>query len=66
MGKAFPNPWKHGFRALPMMLDGAERSLMGQSAGALTSLQIQGYTTPPPPSCISIGGPLPWDTVLAA
>ena len=65
-GQSDPLPGKPSFELCPCMPDGAERSLMGQSAGALTSLQIQGYTTPPPPSCISIGGPLPWDTVLAA
>ena len=65
-GQSDPLPGKPSFELCPCMPDGAERSLMGPSSSALTASQVQGCTSPPPPSCFRAGGPLAWVPVLAA
>ena len=66
LGKAFPLPAIAGLKLCPRVLDGAERSLMGPPSRALAGSQVQGCTSPPPPSCFRVGGPLAWVPVLAA
>ena len=65
IGKA---PLARGYEmdALPMLLDGAKRSLTGTCKRYATGSQIQVCTYPPPPFCFRFGELLTWVTVLAA
>lgn len=66
IGQSVPLPAIAGLELCPRVLDGAERSLMGPPNSALAGSQVQGCTSPPPPSCFRVGGPLAWVPVLAA
>ena len=52
--------------ALPSLLDGAERSLMGHCERYATGLLVQGCTSPPPSSSFRVEGLLSRVPVLAA
>ena len=55
-----------GLEPCPSLLDGAERSHMGTHKQPAVGLQVQGWASPPPPSCFRLGGPLARVLVLVA